>query len=111
HLALPFPAAQNVFAMTKPGGWFLNITPFLIRIHDVPIDCTRWTAFVMRNFLSEAGFDPESMQSGSWGNRRAIVANLKRLGTRRGWRRNMKNEPEFPATVWVMAQRPMCNSP
>jgi hypothetical protein len=106
HLAFPARAASNVFSMIRPGGWFMNITPFLIRVHDVPIDCTRWTETGMRFFLSEAGFDPATMRSGSWGNRKAVVANLKRLGTRAAWSRNLMNEPQFPAVVWVMAQRP-----
>jgi SAM-dependent methyltransferase len=106
HLAWPYRAARNVFAMVKPGGWFLALTPFLIRIHDVPIDCTRWTETGMRYFLSEAGFDPATMQSGSWGNRKAVIANFRKLGAYRGWARKLPNEPQFPATVWVMAQRP-----
>jgi SAM-dependent methyltransferase len=107
HLAWPYRAARNVIAMVKPGGWFLNLTPFLIRIHDVPIDCTRWTETGIRYFLTEVGFDPATMHSGSWGNRKAVIANFKRLGTYRGWSRKLTNEPQFPAIVWVMAQRPM----
>jgi hypothetical protein len=49
------------------------------------------------------------MQSGPWENRQLVIENLKRLGTRRGWRRKMRNEPLFPAIIWVMAQRPLIN--
>jgi SAM-dependent methyltransferase len=50
HLKYPRRAAFNVHAMLKPGGFFINITPFLIREHPVPLDCTRWTEVGMRYF-------------------------------------------------------------
>ena len=105
HLRYPNRAASNVLRMIRPGGWFLTLTPFMIRVHDVPIDCTRWTELGMKYFLEESGFDPSTMQSGSWGNRSAVKANMRKLGAYRGFRRRLKNEPDFPVTIWVMAQK------
>lgn len=52
HLLRPYRAGKNVYGMLKPGGHFLITTPFLIRIHDVPVDCTRWTEVGMKHFMS-----------------------------------------------------------
>src|SRR5436190_12858774 len=56
HLTHPYRAARNVHQMLKPNGFFLLTTPFLLKIHDIPIDCSRWTPLGMKYFLQEAGF-------------------------------------------------------
>ena len=104
HLPYPMRAARHVGEMLRPGGWFVNITPFMIRRHDVPLDCSRWTEMGMRYFLEEAGFDPERISTGSWGNAAAVKANLVRW-SRVGWRRNFANDSRFPLTVWAIAQK------
>jgi SAM-dependent methyltransferase len=104
HLLHPYRAARNVYAMLRPGGWFVNITPFMIRNHPIPIDCSRWTELGMKHFLEEAGFDPEHTMTGSWGNAAAVKANLYNWG-RVGWRRAFPNDVRFPVTVWAMAQK------
>ncbi|HLJ70746.1 MAG TPA: methyltransferase domain-containing protein, partial [Roseiarcus sp.] len=43
HLKWPYRAGRNVYDMLKPGGTFILATPFLVRVHRVPIDCSRWT--------------------------------------------------------------------
>lgn len=105
HLRHPMRAARHVLAMLRPGGLFINITPFLIRHHPIPEDCTRWTEQGMRYFLEEAGFDPPQIETGSWGNRAAVKANFNRWA-RTGWNRRLRNEPDFPVTVWAMARAP-----
>ncbi len=105
HLLHPYRAAQNVLTMLKPGGLFINITPFLIRRHPVPTDCTRWTEQGMRHFLADAGFDAERIETGSWGNVGAVKANFRRWA-RTGWRRRFANDPDFPVTVWAFAHKP-----
>ncbi len=104
HLPYPYRAARNVHAMLKPSGLFVNITPFLIRYHPVPIDCTRWTPEGMCFFLEEAGFDPERVEAHAWGNRRSVVANLRRWA-RTGFDRKLPNDPQYPVTVWAFAQK------
>jgi SAM-dependent methyltransferase len=105
HLLHPWRAAQHVLAMLKPGGTFINITPFMIRYHPIPTDCTRWTELGMRHFLGDVGFEEAGMITGSWGNASAVKANLHRWG-RTGWRRALPNDPDFPVTVWAIARKP-----
>jgi hypothetical protein len=105
HLSYPYRATKNVHSMLRPNGYFINITPFLCRYHGVPIDCSRWTAVGMAYFLEEAGgFDRARIQTGSWGNRSAVIGNLRRW-MRRGWRRNLPNDLRYPITVWAIAQK------
>lgn len=74
HLPYPARATRHVLPMLRTGGMFINITPFLIRRHLVPTDCTRWTEMGMRYFLEDCGFDPAAVHTGSWGNRAAVRA-------------------------------------
>jgi SAM-dependent methyltransferase len=104
HLRYPQRAAANVYKMLRPGGHFLNITPFLIRIHHVPIDCTRWTELGMSNFLEDHGFTIRT--TGSWGNRSVVRAAMNRMAVRRGFFGSLRNEKDFPVAIWVMAARP-----
>jgi SAM-dependent methyltransferase len=76
HLLYPYRAGRNVLQMLNPGGWLLISVPFLVKVHDYPIDCTRWTALGLKHFLHECGFPLEPIQTGSWGNRECILANF-----------------------------------
>lgn len=109
HLLWPYRATSNVLSMLKPGGRFLVTTPFLIRRHDNPNDCTRWTEQGIRYFLTECGFPMETIQAWSWGNRACVKANLNRWA-RRGWFSSLRNEAGFPVTVWALARR-SCQRP
>jgi len=104
HVLWPYRAGRNVFAMLKPRGHFLITTPFLIRVHLVPHDCTRWTETGMRYFLAECGFPLADTKTGSWGSRACVWANF-RDWAHRGWR-SLRNETEFPVVVWGLATRP-----
>ena len=104
HLRWPFRAARNVHAMLKPGGYFIVATPFLLRVHASPIDCSRWTPQGLSFFLQEAGFEERNIQVGSWGNRACVRANLARW-RKRGFFGSLRNEPDFPVMVWAFAQR------
>jgi SAM-dependent methyltransferase len=105
HLLYPYRAAKNAYAMLRPGGYFLISTPFLQKIHNFPVDCSRWTPLGMKYFLSEAGFPIDAIQSGSWGNRAAVKATL--LLTHFPYYNPivhpMKNEEIFPVQVWALA--------
>lgn len=104
HLKYPYRAARNVWRMLKPGGLFIMTTPFLVKIHGHPIDCTRWTATGMKYFLEEAGFDPEATITESWGNRDCVVANFDRWVTFSSGMR-LDNEADFPVVVWALARK------
>ena len=57
HLLWPYRAARNVFQMLNPEGALLVTTPFLVKIHNSPVDCSRWTEVGLRHLLAEGGFD------------------------------------------------------
>jgi SAM-dependent methyltransferase len=105
HLLWPYRAGRNVYKMLRPGGHVLITTPFLIRLHDYPVDCSRWTETGMKHLLAECGFDFERIQTASWGNRACIRANYFKWANYRPMFNSLKNEPDFPVVVWTLAQR------
>lgn len=105
HLLWPYRAGRNVCSMIEPGGYFLVTTPFLLRVHQFPVDCSRWTETGMRHFLAECGFPLGDIQTGSWGNRSAVTANFKRWQIYQPWRHSLRNENEFPVVVWALARK------
>jgi SAM-dependent methyltransferase len=105
HLPWPNRAGRNVFKMLRPGGVFLIATPFLVRVHNVPIDCSRWTEQGLSYLLQDCGFREQDIQTDSWGNRACLHANLKKW-RRFGWFRSLANEPNFPLVVWAFASKP-----
>lgn len=104
HLLWPYRAARNVYAMLKPGGSFICTTPFLVKVHPCPEDCSRWTETGIRYLLAEAGFDLSAIRTGSWGNRDCVKSNFDDW-TPFGWGKPLHNEPDFPIVVWAIAQR------
>lgn len=105
HLLWPFRGGRNVHAMLKPGGRFLITTPFMIRLHDGPEDCTRWTETGIRYFLAECGFSAKDMRTGSWGNRTCALANFFRWVEFDERIHSLANEPDVPVTIWALAQK------
>lgn len=106
HLPWPHRAGRNVFKMLRPGGVFIIATPFLVRVHNVPIDCSRWTEQGLSYLLQDCGFPQENIRTDSWGNRACLRANLKRW-RRLGWFRSLANEPDYPVVVWAFARKPI----
>jgi SAM-dependent methyltransferase len=105
HLLWPYRAGKNAYSMLRPGGHLLVTTPFLIKVHEVPVDCSRWTELGMKHLLAECGFPIDGIRTGSWGNRACVKANFRRWA-RRGWFKSLANEPEFPVSVWALARKP-----
>ncbi len=104
HVPYPWRAARNVHAMLNEGGHFLNLTPFMVKVHPCPSDCTRWTEEGIAYFLEDCGFDRTSIRTGSWGNRKCLRSNLRRW-SRHGWWADLSNEPDFPLQVWALARK------
>jgi SAM-dependent methyltransferase len=104
HLPWPYRAGKNVYSMLRPGGHFVIATPFLLKVHKVPLDCSRWTEQGLSYLLQECGFAAADIKTDSWGNRNCVRANFTRWRTR-GWRRSLANEPDFPVMVWALAQK------
>jgi SAM-dependent methyltransferase len=104
HLPWPMRAGRNVYKALRPGGYFIIATPFLVRVHDVPIDCSRWTERGLSYLLQECGFREQDIKTDAWGNRKCLRANLFKW-RRYGWYRSLANEPNFPIMVWAIAQK------
>jgi hypothetical protein len=60
----------------------------------------------MKFMLIDAGFDPDNIVTGSWGNRECVKANFKKW-VRPGWFAIMRNEARFPLQVWAFAKAPV----
>ena len=108
HLLWPYRAGKNVYDMLESGGYFLITTPFLIRLHNVPVDCSRWTETGIKYLLAECGFPLDRIKTSSWGNRRCVKANLKTWPKRwapYGWYKPLHNEQKYPIVVWALAQK------
>ncbi|PZV76704.1 methyltransferase family protein [Algoriphagus aquaeductus] len=105
HLSYPFKAGKNVFRLLNDGGVFLITTPFLLKNHPDPIDCTRWTAQGLKYFLHECGFDLDKIQVHSWGNRACLIANLDNWIKYDPKKHSLQNEEDFPLVVWALAKK------
>ena len=92
--------------MLNKDGYFLVIVPFLVRLHQVPIDCTRWTEDGLKYYLEETGFNINNIQTGSWGNKKSVISNLRNddKWTRVGFYSRLKNEKNFPVQIWALAK-------
>lgn len=104
HLLWPYRAARHVHQMLAPGGAFLVTTPFMVRVHNHPVDCSRWTELGLKHFLAEAGFPLEGIETGSWGNRQAVIGNLERWRVYRPGAHSLANDWRYPAVVWALAR-------
>lgn len=106
HLLWPYRGGRNLYQMLKPGGHALLMTPFLLRIHGGPQDCSRWSEIGMRHLLAECGFPIDDIQTWSWGNREVIRRTLYSW-PRMGWHRTVPaNQTLFPFVIWALARKP-----
>ncbi len=108
HIKYPFKAGSNVFNLLKPNGWFILTVPFLVRRHDHPIDCTRWTDEGLAGYFEEIGFVSSNIKTGTWGNLACVISNLT------SWTisdktdnsfQPMHNEVMYPICTWGFAQK------
>ena len=107
HLKYPYRATRNVHSLLNDGGYFLIIVPFLVRIHKVPIDCTRWSPDGLKYFLHDCGFKFENIKIDSWGNKDCVISNLRKddTWTRIGFHKNLKNDKDFPVQTWAIVKK------
>jgi len=106
HILRPDRAAHNIYQMLRPGGYFVISTPFLLKVHEAPLDLYRWTERGMRQLLETAGFTVIS--TASWGNRECLFADME---PGLGWTaydpsvHSLHNEPQFAIVVWAFAKK------
>ena len=106
HLDFPYRATRNVRDMLKPGGHFLVVTPFYVKYHPAPTDCSRWSARGLKNLLIEAGFPEDGIRAEQWGNRQCAEADFgPKWGRYDGARHSLENDPDFPVMSWALARR------
>ena len=105
HLLWPYRAGRHVYAMLKPGGYFIVAVPFLVKLHPAPVDCTRWSETGLKHFLAECGWDLAKISTDSWGNRACVIANLGSRWAKFGPWRSLSNDRNLPVTVWAFAHK------
>lgn len=107
HVVDPITAVANLRGLCAPGGLVIVSTPFLVRVHEVPLflmkDYWRFTPRGLATLIESQGLELESV--GAWGNRECVVGNFNRWPARRRWH-SMRNEPDFPLQVWAFARNP-----
>lgn len=103
HVVDPWLALERLKNLARPGGYVIVSTPFLIRVHAGPGDYWRFTEDGLRLIVERSGL--QVAESGAWGNRRCVRANLRRWAKRRIWS-SMRNDSRFPVAVWAIARRP-----
>lgn len=106
HLDHPVLGVANMHAMLKEGGHCIVTTPFLIKANLPPQDVSRWTERGLANVMEDGGFERANIRTASWGNRSCVVSNFRRWTPYGfGWFKSLKNEPDFPVSVWAIAKR------
>jgi SAM-dependent methyltransferase len=107
HVVDPFRAAANLRGLCNSGGHVVVSSPFLIRVHELPVfglrDYWRFTPRGLRTLLEHVGLTV--VEVGSWGNRSCVVGNFDRWPAYRRWH-SLRNEPELPVQVWAFARNP-----
>jgi hypothetical protein len=108
HVVDPVLAAENLRGLCSPGGHVIVSTPFLIRVHELPMygmrDYWRFTPRGLGMLLERAGLTVQTV--GSWGNRRCVTGNTDRWPAYRRWH-SLRNEPDLPVQVWAFARNPV----
>jgi SAM-dependent methyltransferase len=106
HVLRPDLAAANVHQMLRPGGYFVISAPFLLKVHEFPLDLYRWTEQGMRQLLETAGFHVRA--TGSWGNRECLRADMTAGLDWTAYNptlHGLHNEPQFAIVVWAFAEK------
>ena len=69
-------ALINVFNLLKSDDWIILVTPFLIKVHKSPLDCTRWTKEGLNLLLQQVGFEKKNIIVRQWGNKSSVKVNF-----------------------------------
>ena len=107
HVRHPWRAAQNMYNGLHVGGYALITTPFMFHIHPTPLDCWRWTPQGMGFMLEDAGFKPENIVTGSWGNYQCFLRHAIDQSSAPEMRDefSLENVGHIPQMVWGYARK------
>ena len=107
HVVDPWGAASNLRGLTISDGHVIVSTPFLIKVHELPLfgmgDYWRFTPRGLRSLLEGAGLVVDTVET--WGNPACVVGNLRRWSSYRRWH-PLRNDPELAVQVWAFARNP-----
>lgn len=107
HVVDPWGAVKNLRGLCNPGGHVIVSTPFLIRVHELPMfgmpDYWRFTPRGLRTLVESSGLVVDEV--GHWGNRSCALANFDTWPAYRRWH-SLRNEPDLPLQVWAFARNP-----
>jgi SAM-dependent methyltransferase len=105
HVVDPFGAAANLRALSVPGGHVIVSTPFLIKVHELPLfgmhDYWRFTPRGLRRLLESAGLVVDSVET--WGNLPCVLGNLRRWSSYRPFH-PLDDESDLAVQVWAVAR-------
>ncbi len=82
HVYAPHPLLSALAAMLKPGGVLIIAIPFLVKMHQAPLDFARYTHYALRRFAPDHGleithlegfYDPVSVLTEGIGNLKNAV--------------------------------------
>jgi SAM-dependent methyltransferase len=103
HVLNPWTAAANLRDLCVAGGHVIVTTPFLIKVHELPMydlrDYWRFTPRGLRTLLEQVGLEVQSI--GAWGNRACSATSAAG--------RSIDLSPQredVPVQVWAFARRP-----
>lgn len=106
HVVDPWSAVANLKNLCRPGGKVIIATPFLVRVHELPMyamfDYWRFTPRGMQLLLEKNGL--EVLKIDCWGNRACVKGNMKRWLAFRAWY-SLRNEENIPLVIWAIARR------
>jgi SAM-dependent methyltransferase len=71
HVERIWDAAKEVCRVLKPGGLAIMTTPFLLPLHDCPVDCWRITPHGYRVLFPEPEW--ETLSVGQWGGKSEMI--------------------------------------
>lgn len=108
HVRDPWLAVRALHDLCAPGGHVIVSTPFLIKVHPSPDDFWRFTPRGLTVLLEGAGFTVDTVAG--WGNRDAVIGNLRDWAPRRRWH-SLRNEPQVPLVVWAFASKDADHAP
>jgi SAM-dependent methyltransferase len=106
HVVDPGRAVRTLRDLCTPGGQVVVSTPFLIKVHELPLygmhDYWRFTPRGLRLLLENNGLGVDRVET--WGNKSCVLGNLDRWPSRRPWL-SLRNRPDVAVQVWAFATR------